>query len=181
MATPQPATSSLPTVPQSFDWEDVPLRTFKDSNGLSWFIAKDVCDALGFRDAHNATRGLDEDEKGTHIVSTLGGVQTATVINESGLYSLVLRSRKPEAKTFRRWVTHHVLPAIRRDGAYIKGEERLLESASIEELQARVQKMQARAAQAVDLKVSRGVCALEEREARAEAFKVLGRGRTRRR
>ncbi|RZI86378.1 MAG: hypothetical protein EOP38_01700 [Rubrivivax sp.] len=178
MATPQPTiTTNLPSDPTTSNWEGVPLRTFKDRNGHTWFIAKDVCDALDISNPTMALRSLEDDEKGLTTVETLGGVQSLTTVNEPGLYSLVLRSRKPEAKAFKRWVTHAVLPAIRRDGVYIKGEERLLESASLEELQARVQEMQARAAQAVDLKVSRGVCALEEREARAVALKSLSRGR----
>jgi prophage antirepressor-like protein len=85
-----------------------------------WFVAKDVTDVLGFRMASDALRTLDEDEKGTQTVRTPGGEQLVGVINEAGLYSLILRSRKPEAKAFKRWVTHEVLPTIRKTkGAYI--------------------------------------------------------------
>ncbi|MEN7526982.1 Bro-N domain-containing protein [Cupriavidus sp. DL-D2] len=83
-----------------------------------WFVASDVCTVLDYRDAFNAVRILDADEKGTHNVSTLGGDQRVTIINESGLYALVLRSRKPEARQFRKWVTAEVLPAIRKTGRY---------------------------------------------------------------
>lgn len=69
---------------------------------------------------------LDADEKDVSNVYTLGGNQEMTVINESGLYSLILTSRKPEAKTFKKWVTGTVLPAIRKDGAYIMGEEKVV-------------------------------------------------------
>jgi Rha family phage regulatory protein len=83
-----------------------------------WFVAADVATALEYRDAGNAVRILDDDEKGTHIVSTPSGNQDLTIINESGLYSLILRSRKPEAKAFKKFVTSEVLPAIRRQGYY---------------------------------------------------------------
>lgn len=86
--------------------------------GEPWFITADVARVLGYRDASNAGRVLDDDEKGTHIVSTPGGDQKVTVINESGLYALVLRSRKPEARKFAKWVTSEVLPAIRKTGRY---------------------------------------------------------------
>lgn len=90
------------------------------SDGGTWFVAKDVCDVLEIRDARSSLRFLDEDEKGVHTVHTPGGPQRVTVVNEPGLYSLVLRSRKPDAKRFKRWVTHEVLPTIRQTGgAYI--------------------------------------------------------------
>ncbi|UIF90895.1 Bro-N domain-containing protein [Cupriavidus sp. UYPR2.512] len=87
-------------------------------DGEPWFAATDVCRILGYRDAFNATRLLDEDEKGTHILSTLGGEQVLSIINESGLYALVIRSRKPEARRFRKWVTSEVIPSIRKTGSY---------------------------------------------------------------
>ncbi|MEB9975008.1 phage antirepressor [Bacillus cereus] len=84
-----------------------------------WFVAKDVADVLEYRDTHNMVRFLDEDEKDTHQVSTLGGNQTMKVINESGLYSAILKSKKPQAKAFKKWVTSEVLPSIRKHGAYM--------------------------------------------------------------
>lgn len=86
--------------------------------GDPWFVTSDVARVLGYRDASNAGRVLDDDEKGTHVVSTPGGDQKLTVINESGLYALVLRSRKPEARKFAKWVTSEVLPSIRKTGQY---------------------------------------------------------------
>ena len=86
--------------------------------GEPWFVAKDVCDVLGMADTHTAVRALDDDEKGRQILPTLGGMQDMTVINESGLYTLIMRSNKPQAKRFRKWVTSEVLPSIRRTGAY---------------------------------------------------------------
>lgn len=88
-------------------------------DGEPWFVANDVAASLGYRDAHNMTRILDDDERGTHIVSTPSGEQEMLVINESGLYSAILRSRKPEAKAFKKWVTAEVLPAIRKHGMYL--------------------------------------------------------------
>jgi len=88
-------------------------------DGEPWFVAADVAEAIAYRDAHNMVRILDDDEKGTHIVSTPSGSQEMLVINESGLYSAILRSRKPEAKAFKKWVTAEVLPAIRKYGMYL--------------------------------------------------------------
>jgi anti-repressor protein len=84
-----------------------------------WFVAKDVCDILGHTNNRMATERLDEDEKGVSKIYTLGGEQEMTVINESGLYSLILTSNKPEAKQFKRWITHEVLPSIRKTGVYV--------------------------------------------------------------
>lgn len=83
-----------------------------------WFVASDVAKVLGYRNASDAARLLDGDEKGTHNLRTLGGEQKVIIVNESGLYALVLKSRKPEAKPFRRWVTSEVLPTIRKTGGY---------------------------------------------------------------
>lgn len=87
-------------------------------DGAPWFVAKDVCAILGLENVSRAIRGLDTDEKGVTNSNTLGGVQSMTTVNESGLYCMLLRSRRPEAKAFKRWVTHEVLPAIRRTGLY---------------------------------------------------------------
>lgn len=96
--------------------------------GNPWFVAKDIADVLGYRDAANLVRNLDDDEKDTHNLSTLGGDQDALIINESGLYSAILRSRRKEAKDFRKWVTSVVLPSIRKHGGYAKGQEALPEA-----------------------------------------------------
>lgn len=87
-------------------------------DGQPWFVAGDLASILGYREAEKMTRMLDEDEKGAHIVGTLGGNQRVSVVTESGLYACVLKSRRPEAKTFRKWVTSEVLPAIRKTGSY---------------------------------------------------------------
>lgn len=88
-------------------------------DGMPWFVLKDVCEVLGATNDRNVAARLDTDEKGARLMDTLGGPQEMTVINESGLYSVILRSDKPKAKTFRKWVTSEVLPAIRREGAYV--------------------------------------------------------------
>ncbi|GGM26603.1 antirepressor [Micromonospora sonchi] len=83
-----------------------------------WFVGRDACAVLEIAKPENSLALLDADEKDTHSVGTPGGAQNVTIISESGLYSLILRSRKPEAKTFKRWITHDVLPAIRKTGRY---------------------------------------------------------------
>lgn len=93
------------------------LRTIT-IDGEPWFVAKDVCDALELNRVQDSTRYLDDDEKGMCLVNTPSGEQNMVTISEAGLYSLVLRSRKPEAKAFKRWVTHDVLPSIRKHGMY---------------------------------------------------------------
>lgn len=87
-------------------------------DGCEWWVAADIARLLGFRDAANMVRRLDDDEGGTHLVSTPSGYQEMTIISESGLFTAIIRSRRPEAKPFRRWVTGHVLPSIRRYGMY---------------------------------------------------------------
>lgn len=108
-----------------------------DRNALPWWIATDVAAILGFRDASNMVRDLDEDEKGTHNVSTLGGDQSVIIINESGLYSAVLRSRRPEAKRFRKWVTGELLPTIRKTGFFQTAGHRAAQLENTERASAR--------------------------------------------
>lgn len=83
-----------------------------------WFVAKDVCDCLDLSNSRKALSRLEDDEKGVTLSDTLGGKQEMATVNEYGLYSLVMSSRKPEAKEFKRWVTHEVLPSIRKYGTY---------------------------------------------------------------
>jgi len=84
-----------------------------------WFVAKDVCDILELGNPRSSLALLDADEKDVHSMDTPGGKQEMTIISEPGLYSLILRSRKPEAKAFKRWVTHEVIPSIRKTGGYL--------------------------------------------------------------
>ena len=88
-------------------------------DGQPWFVAADVCRALEMSDVNMTLRRLDDDEKGASLICTPGGDQKMSIINEPGLYALVLGSRKPEAKAFKRWITHEVIPSIRRHGAYV--------------------------------------------------------------
>lgn len=119
-------------------------------DGNPWFVAKDVCDVLDIGNSRQAVDRLDEDEKGVTSVDTLGGSQAVTVVSEPGLYSLVMTSRKPEARLFRRWVTHEVVPAIRKTGAYVAPAASLedliiMQAQSVKELKARVDEVGERA------------------------------------
>lgn len=100
-----------------FQFENHVMRTVVENN-QTWFVAKDVCDILEHSNVSKACANLDDDEKGITKSYTLGGVQELLTINESGLYALVLRSNKPQAKVFRKWVTNEVLPSIRKTGGY---------------------------------------------------------------
>lgn len=102
---------------RAFDYGGQRVRTVM-IDGEVWFVARDVCAVLGLTNVAMALGGLDDDEKGVSTVDTPGGNQQLNIISEAGLYSLILRSRRPQAKAFKRWVTHDVLPEVRRTGAY---------------------------------------------------------------
>lgn len=105
-----------------FNYQGNQVRTVV-KDGEPWFVAKDVCDILGISDARKSVNLLDEDERNTiPVTDALGRSQDTHVVNEPGLYTLVLKSRKPEAKAFKRWITHEVLPAIRKHGMYATDE-----------------------------------------------------------
>jgi len=115
---------------QAFNFKGAAVRTVTGTDGEPRFVAKDVAEVLGYRNAPDMTRNLDSDEAATHnlrIRSKDGNAQNrqVTIINESGLYTAILHSRKPEAKQFKRWVTGTVLPAIRKTGGYVMGEEHM--------------------------------------------------------
>lgn len=101
---------------QQFYFNGAALRTLTDKTGEPWFVAKDVCDILGHSNVSMALDRLDDDERSK---SNLGRQGETNIVNEAGLYVLVLGSRKPEAHEFKRWVTHDVLPQIRKTGGYI--------------------------------------------------------------
>lgn len=94
-----------------------PIRTVL-VDGEPWFVLNDLAEVLGFTRGRDAGRMVDDEDKGAHYVRTPGGDQQVAIVNESGLYSLILRSNRPEAKAFKRWVTHDVLPQIRMTGRY---------------------------------------------------------------
>ena len=100
-----------------FSFEGASVRVIM-KDGEPWFILADVCEVLEISNSRHAASRLDDDEKGVVISDTLGGPQEMATINESGLYSLILTSRKPAAKRFKKWVTADVIPSIRKTGSY---------------------------------------------------------------
>ena len=110
---------------QIFKYENNDVRTV-EMNGEPWFVLKDVCGVLGLSNDKVTAQRLERDEVSqTYLTDSIGRKQETTVINESGLYSVILRSDKPEAKPFRKWVTSEVLPSIRKNGGYIAGQEQM--------------------------------------------------------
>lgn len=123
-----------------FEFETHPIRVQR--NGETWFVAADVCDALGIEKHQNAVQRLDEDERGTLTAGTPGGPQQVAAISEAGVYRLIFTSRKPEAERFKRWLAHEVLPALRRTGTYgLPGRLAQLTSAELRRIEARAQKI----------------------------------------
>ena len=113
---------------RKFDFKGATLRTLTDEAGEPWFVAKDVCDILGMSNPSMAVTALDKDEVAQidpkdYLGSENRSNQAVNIVSEPGLYKLIMRSRKPEAKEFQRWVTHEVLPQIRRTGGYIPTSE----------------------------------------------------------
>lgn len=120
---------------QIFTYQQSTVRTV-ERDGEPWFVLKDVCDVLNLTTPARVAERLDKDEVSqTHLTDSLGRQQETTIINESGLYSVILRSDKPEAKPFRKWVTSEVIPAIRRHGSYsqkpLTPAEQLLAQANV--------------------------------------------------
>jgi len=114
----------------SYQFDENPVRVVTIA-GDPWFVASDVARVLGYSRAPDMVRNLDDDEKGVHIVHTLGGHQELSIVSESGLWAATLKSRRPEARRFRKWVTSEVLPSLRRDGMYaLHGHERYEELSS---------------------------------------------------
>ena len=109
---------------QIFNYQSNEVRTVQ-MGGEPWFVLKDVCNILGISKYRDTAARLDADERGSVEVDTLGGTQQVIAVNESGLYHVILRSDKPEAAPFRKWVTSEVLPSIRKNGGYIAGQEQL--------------------------------------------------------
>lgn len=110
---------------QIFNFNSNTIRVI-ERDGDPWWVAKDICAILDL-DLTSGARGLDDDEKGLHLIQTPGGIQSMAIINESVLYSLIFRSRKPrhaalkpEAKAFKRWITHEVIPAIRKHNRHYR-------------------------------------------------------------
>lgn len=109
-----------------FKYEENKLVRTMNISGEPWFVLKDVCDVLGLSTPARVAERLDSDEVSqAHLIDSVGRSQEMTIISESGLYNVILRSDKPEAKPFRKWVTAVVLPSIRKNGGYIAGQEEL--------------------------------------------------------
>ncbi|MCY7971069.1 phage antirepressor KilAC domain-containing protein [Bacillus spizizenii] len=107
-----------------FNYQDQQVRTVV-KDGQPWFVAKDVCEILGIKNATQAVSKLDNDER---AMLNIGRQGNTNIVNEPGLYTLILSSRKPEAKQFKRWITHEVIPAIRKTGGYVANDELFIQT-----------------------------------------------------
>lgn len=94
-----------------------------DERGVPWFVARDICDALGITWSGSTLQAVEPEDQGCHRMTTLKGAQGLTIVSEAGHYQLIFKSRKPEAKAFKRWVTNEVIPSIRKTGSYSKTRE----------------------------------------------------------
>jgi anti-repressor protein len=113
-------TTTTTTNINTFNFHGNDIRTIIGQDGEPWFVAKDVCDVLEMGNPRTSLTLLDEDERNTvQIVDGNRGNPNLSIISESGLYSLTLRSRKPQAKAFKKWITKEVLPQIRKTGVYV--------------------------------------------------------------
>lgn len=111
---------------QQFDFKGASLRTLTDEEGEPWFVLKDCMNILDLGNPTETVKMFDKDEfSTTEVIDSIGRRQQTYIISEPGLYRLVMKSRKPEAKEFQRWVTHEVLPSIRKHGGYMAGQERM--------------------------------------------------------
>lgn len=109
---------------QTFNFNAAPMRTLTDETGDPWFVLKDCMSILSLGNPTETVKMFDNDEfSTTEVVDSIGRRQQTYIISESGFYRLVMKSRKPEAKEFQRWVTHEVLPTIRKTGGYIPATE----------------------------------------------------------
>lgn len=148
------------------------IRALRGDDGEPMFVAKDVCTALGLGNSRQALSRLDEDEKGVISTDTPGGEQKMQAVNEAGLYVLVLGSKKPEAKAFKRWVTHEVLPALRRDGGYMVARDEtpeetmarafVIAQATIDRQKSRIAELEPKALFADAVAASDGTCLVGE-------------------
>lgn len=148
------------------------VRAARGKNGEPVFVAKDICEILDLGNPRSSIALLDDDEKGVHSVDTPGGKQQMITVTEPGFYKLVMRSRKPEAKAFQRWVTHEVLPALRRDGGYMVARDEtpeqtmaravLLAQATIDRQKSRIAELEPKALFADAVAASDGTCLVGE-------------------
>lgn len=146
---------------QIFNYHDNKVRTV-ERGGEPWFVLKDICGVLGISKYRDVVERLDPDERGPVKVDTPGGVQEMVAVNESGLYNVILRSDKPEARPFRKWVTAEVLPAIRKTGGYSSQGDQAkaaLAEAKLNNSRARVSSMWLKIAAQVNSPEYKGICA----------------------
>lgn len=149
------------------------VRVVRSETGEPWFVAKDVCNSLGIRtDSVRSILDADEvSETNPNIIGVAGG-RKPLIVSEAGIYSLILKSRKPEAKAFQRWVTHEVLPAIRREGGYMVARDEtpeqtmaravLLARSTIDRQRARIAELEPKALFADAVGASNGTCLVGE-------------------
>lgn len=105
-----------------FAYDRQPVRVVT-IEGDPWFVLADLCRVLGIANPSNVASRLDDDSKGVHTMDTPGGYQAMTIVSEAGMYEVILLSRKPEAKAFKRWITHEVIPSIRKHGGYLTNQK----------------------------------------------------------
>jgi anti-repressor protein len=159
-----------------FDFKGQQIRTVTDEQGDPWWVAADLAAVLDLGDGGQVTRLLDDDERGLHSVQTNAGLRHVAIVSLPGLFSLILRSRKPEAREFKRWVTHGVLPAIRVHGGYLtpaKVEEFLTDPDTLIRL---AQELKAERAerQRAELQAAEAARQLETAEPKAKAWIAHG-------
>ncbi len=163
------------------------IKTFDFAPGISlrsitkddepWFPVSDVCQALSISNPSQAVGKLEDDEKALTSMNTVGGQQQVLIVNETGLYTLILRSRKPGAIAFRRWVTRTVLPSLRKDGVYIVGQEKPITDAdTLPELLAQIAAIQTKVNALNADKLRSYFRHQEEKEARQSAFTLMKGG-----
>jgi len=177
-------------VPQVFENPEFgQLRVTQDENGEPWFVIADLCKALDLSNPTMVASRLNEDDLSTtEVTDSLGRKQKANTTNEGGMYEVVFMSRKPEAKRFKRWVTHDVLPAIRRDGGYMVARDEtpeetmaravLLAQKTIERQKARIAELEPKALFADAVAASDGTCLIGElAKMMTQAGFVIGQNR----
>lgn len=129
---------------QNFEYNSLPVRTITDENEETWFVGVDICKILEYADINQPLEKLDDDEKKLDRARDGSGQLRKTwIVNESGLYSLILTSIKPEAKAFKRWVTHEVLPSIRKAGKFTVEEEKTRDM-QLQDLAKRIDELRSR-------------------------------------
>lgn len=154
-----------------FYFERQQVRVTTGECGEPWFVAKDVCAILAYSDTHMACKKLDEDDKGTKPIETTGGIQSLLCVSEPGLYDLILGSNQPLARKFKRWVTHAVLPEIRRTGRFNGSTDRL--PTHLETAEALVEALRAKEKLERQIEAERPKVEFYDRMARAEGDQTV--------